>query len=60
MRLFQFQVTIFGESAGGMSVLYQYLSPKSKGLFHGAIAQSGVATSSFLQLDKNPVYYYAR
>jgi len=37
--------------------MYQFLSPKSKNLFHGAIAQSGVATSPFLQLDKNPVYY---
>ncbi|KAI9554676.1 hypothetical protein GHT06_019952 [Daphnia sinensis] len=34
-------ITIFGESAGGASVEYQVLSPRSKGLFHRAIAQSG-------------------
>ncbi|XP_046601546.1 juvenile hormone esterase isoform X1 [Neodiprion lecontei] len=36
-------VTIFGESAGGASVHYHLLSPFSKGLFHKAIVQSGVA-----------------
>ncbi|XP_074142610.1 cocaine esterase-like isoform X1 [Sminthopsis crassicaudata] len=36
-------VTIFGESAGGMSVSSHVLSPMSKGLFHRAIMQSGVA-----------------
>ncbi|XP_046751124.1 juvenile hormone esterase-like [Diprion similis] len=36
-------VTIFGESAGGVSVHYHLLSPFSKGLFHKAIVQSGVA-----------------
>uniref|UniRef100_A0A8C8W1V1 Carboxylic ester hydrolase n=1 Tax=Peromyscus maniculatus bairdii TaxID=230844 RepID=A0A8C8W1V1_PERMB len=37
------QVTIFGESAGGVSVSSLVVSPMSKGLFHGAIMQSGVA-----------------
>jgi para-nitrobenzyl esterase len=32
------RVTIFGESAGGMSVLGLMVSPAAKGLFHGAIA----------------------
>ncbi len=50
-------MTIFGESAGAMSVMLHYLSPQSSGLFHAAIAQSGVATSSLLKLDKNPIYY---
>lgn len=36
-------VTIFGESAGGVSVGLQILSPLSKGLFHRAISESGVA-----------------
>lgn len=38
-------ITIFGESAGGMSVSLLALSPKSNGLFHRVIAQSGVANS---------------
>jgi para-nitrobenzyl esterase len=33
-------VTIFGESAGGMSVLCLMVAPEAKGLFHGAISQS--------------------
>ena len=35
------KITIFGESAGGMSVQAQVLSPLNSGLLHGAIAQSG-------------------
>jgi para-nitrobenzyl esterase len=33
-------VAIFGESAGGGSVLCLMVAPASKGLFHGAVAQS--------------------
>jgi para-nitrobenzyl esterase len=33
-------VTIAGESAGGLSVLYLLASPQARGLFHKAIAQS--------------------
>ncbi|XP_073461782.1 fatty acyl-CoA hydrolase precursor, medium chain-like isoform X1 [Aquarana catesbeiana] len=36
-------VTIFGESAGGISVSALVLSPLARGLFHRAISQSGVA-----------------
>ena len=36
-------VTIFGESAGGMSVGTLLGTPSAAGLFHGAIAQSGAA-----------------
>ncbi|XP_049532173.1 liver carboxylesterase-like [Anopheles darlingi] len=36
-------VTIFGESAGGVAVHYLVLSNKASGLFHKAIAQSGTA-----------------
>ncbi|XP_026315216.1 venom carboxylesterase-6-like [Hyposmocoma kahamanoa] len=39
------RVTIFGESAGAASVHMHMLSPMSKGLFHRAIAQSGLALS---------------
>jgi para-nitrobenzyl esterase len=34
-------VTIFGESAGGLSVFSQLASPASEGLFHKAIIESG-------------------
>ena len=34
-------VTIFGESAGGLSVFSQLASPSSAGLFHKAIIESG-------------------
>lgn len=34
-------VTIFGESAGGLSVHSQLASPRAKGLFHKAIVESG-------------------
>jgi para-nitrobenzyl esterase len=35
------KVTIFGESAGGIAVSMLCSSPLAKGLFHGAISQSG-------------------
>ncbi|KAL0968450.1 hypothetical protein UPYG_G00267000 [Umbra pygmaea] len=48
-------VTIFGESAGGMSVSLLLLSPLSTGLFHGAIAESGTAAMEmFLISDPLP------
>lgn len=40
-------VTIFGESAGAMSVCVMTVSPRSSGLFHRAISESG---SAFLEL----------
>ena len=41
------RVTIFGESAGGISVSSHVVSPMSKGLFHRAIMESGVALLPF-------------
>ncbi|MGD0116594.1 MAG: carboxylesterase family protein [Candidatus Binatus sp.] len=35
------EVTIFGESAGGQSIYCNLASPTAKGLFRGAIAESG-------------------
>ena len=35
------RVTIFGESAGAGSVSNHLVSPRSQGLFHRAIAESG-------------------
>ena len=34
-------ITLFGESAGGISISSHVLSPMAKGLFHRAICQSG-------------------
>lgn len=50
-------VTIFGESAGAMSVMNHVLSPQSKGLFTAAIAQSGSPLSPFVGSDKHPAHY---
>ena len=45
-------VTLFGQSAGGVSVLFLMCSPLSKGLFHKAIAQSGWAPRRLRPLKK--------
>jgi len=39
------KVTLFGESAGGMSVFHHIASPLSKGLFRAAISESGFPTA---------------
>lgn len=41
------RVTVFGESAGGMSVATLLAMPDARGLFRGAIAQSGAAANTF-------------
>ena len=51
------RVTIFGESAGGMSVMNLVLSPAAKGLFTAAITMSGSPFSPFVGADKHPKYY---
>ena len=45
------RVTIFGESAGGIAVSMLSASPLARGLFHGAISQSG---GSFGPSSRNP------
>uniref|UniRef100_A0A2A4JW69 Carboxylic ester hydrolase n=1 Tax=Heliothis virescens TaxID=7102 RepID=A0A2A4JW69_HELVI len=42
-------ITLFGESAGGACVNYHMISPMSEGLFHKAIAQSGVCLQYWAQ-----------
>ena len=45
-------VTVFGESAGGMSVHALLTSPAAKGLFHKAIIESGGGRSGLLTMRK--------
>jgi para-nitrobenzyl esterase len=40
------RVTIFGQSGGAVSVMFQLALPASRGLFAGAIAQSGCSMAS--------------
>lgn len=47
------KITLFGQSAGGMSVHAQVLSPYNAGLLAGAISQSGTMLHKFLA-DKGP------
>ncbi|KAM6961338.1 cocaine esterase [Aplochiton taeniatus] len=49
-------VTVFGESAGGISVSLLLLSPLSNGLVHRAIAESGTAAMDLLLIhDPLPI-----
>ena len=54
------QVTIFGVSAGSMSVHYHLVSPRSRGLFHAAIMQSGTATSPYTRINRPARDYSAQ
>jgi para-nitrobenzyl esterase len=45
-------VTIFGESAGGMAVQKLMTSPAARGLFHKAAVQSGAGRENVVYLDK--------
>jgi len=45
-------VTVFGESAGGISVLHLMTSPAARGLFHRAIVQSGGGWWEPMELDR--------
>jgi len=46
------RVTIFGESAGGVNVFALLASERAKGLFHGAISQSGLAQGIIWQFGE--------
>ncbi len=46
-------VTIFGESAGGLNVMTMLASPLAKGLFHKAIVQSGMFHITPINLAEN-------
>uniref|UniRef100_A0A1A9ZUL5 Carboxylic ester hydrolase n=1 Tax=Glossina pallidipes TaxID=7398 RepID=A0A1A9ZUL5_GLOPL len=45
-------ITVFGESAGGVSAHYMMLSEKAKGLFHKAVIMSGSVLTSWGFLSK--------
>ncbi len=45
-------VTIFGESAGGESVMHLLTSPLARGLFHRAVAQSPANSGQMIRLDE--------
>src|SRR5262249_38726909 len=49
------KVTIFGESAGGMSVVTLLAMPRAAGLFARAIAQSGAAQAAAVPADASLV-----
>ena len=46
------QVTVFGESAGGMSVNHLMVSPAARGLFQRAIVESGVGGEYSIRLHE--------
>lgn len=46
-------VTVFGESAGAQDTLALLLSPRAKGLFHRAVAQSGILSHVTPELAEN-------
>ncbi|XP_067397994.1 bile salt-activated lipase [Emydura macquarii macquarii] len=49
-------ITIFGESAGAVSVSLQTLSPYNKGLIKRAISQSGVGLCTWA-IQENPLFW---
>ncbi|XP_060524434.1 uncharacterized protein LOC132700874 [Cylas formicarius] len=51
------KITIFGESAGGMSIGMHLVSEKSSGLFRAAICHSGCTLSTTYQLDPKSFIY---
>ena len=52
------RVTIFGESAGGFSIAWHLVSPKSAGLFRSAIMESGSSDSpQFFQPVKDAIEF---
>lgn len=45
-------ITLTGTSAGGVSVHFHYMSPMSRGLFKGGIAQSGTTLLSWALMEE--------
>ena len=53
-------MTIFGESAGGMSVALLLLSPLASGLYQNVIIQSGTAVALVASLERDEADLRAR
>ena len=53
----QSNVTLMGESAGGMSALLHLVSPLSRGMFQKVVAMSAAASTPFLHNDRKPAQY---
>lgn len=47
------RVMIFGESAGGAAVTQLMVAPAARGLFHGAVVQSGLGRQRSARLDED-------
>ncbi len=47
------QVTIFGESAGGVAVTQLMVAPSARGLFHRAVVQSGLGRQTSTRLAED-------
>ncbi len=47
------RVTVFGESAGGVAVTQLMIAPAARGLFHGAIVQSGLGRQRSARLAED-------
>jgi len=54
------KVTIFGESAGGMSVFHHIASPRSVGLFRAAISESGLPFAFGREYGLNSTVVFAK
>nr|CAD7460856.1 unnamed protein product [Timema tahoe] len=54
------RVTLFGESAGGVSVEYQLISPSTSGLFQRAISGSGSVLNPWAYVDPTSAQTRAR
>jgi carboxylesterase type B len=52
------QVTIAGESAGAFSTMWHLTSPGSKGLFHGAIMESGTSSVNWFFQNKTEAFEF--
>ncbi|KAK6171280.1 hypothetical protein SNE40_019503 [Patella caerulea] len=53
------RITIFGQSAGGVSVVFQTLYSGNKGMFQRAMSESGPANAEWATINKEEAYLNA-